>query len=157
MNTRSLVLISVVLVLLEAGCRTMGRHKVQFDAKDFMAYNSPGTGAIHGHAFVRGEAGRSHSAAGLKVFLMPLTPYTAERVKMMRDNQVLPPPDPRLQKYVWSVVADIMGSYRFEGLAPGSYVVYSTIVWSGRRTAGDHYVVVTTPLADGEVKHVVVN
>src|SRR5580693_6573500 len=116
MHTKHIVVLAAALALF--GCSTVNQSTA-FNAVDFRPYESPGTAEIHGHAFVRTDDGRIHKAAGLNVYLVPLTPYTDERAKIMQDNKTPTPTDPRLDKYVQAVVADAGGDFEFSGLPAG--------------------------------------
>jgi hypothetical protein len=149
----------VVLALAAAlfGCTT-ATQSVVFNEDDFAPYLAPGRAVIRGHAFVRTEDGRIHHASGLNVCLVPLTPYTEERARIMQAGDDPPPADPRLEKYVQTVVADNGGAFEFSNLPAGSYAVYCKITWWRRRlgASGDYYVVGRATVAAREKKHLVV-
>jgi hypothetical protein len=156
MHAKPIIVLAAALVLF--GCSTVNQSTA-FNAGDFKPYESPGTAVIRGHAFVRTDEGKIEKAAGLAVYLVPLTPYTGERAKIMLRNRTPAPADPLLEKYVQVVVADVSGDFEFSGLPAGSYVVYSRIEWHGRKfsdSAGDDYVVGEATVAQGEKKRLVV-
>lgn len=155
MHTKHILALAAAFVLF--GCTTVNQS-VAFNEADFRPYDWPGTAVIRGHAFVRTESGRKENAAGLNVYLVPLTPYTAERANIMAAENDPAPPDPRLARYVRTDLADNGGAFEFTGLPAGSYVVYCEISWWRRHlgASGDYYVVGRATVADGERKHLVV-
>jgi hypothetical protein len=156
MHTRYLVIVAAALAL--SGCSTVNQS-VAFNAADFKAYEAPGKALIQGHAFVRTADNAKHTAAGLNVYLVPLTPYTAERGSIMRSGKTPSPADPSLGQYVKTEVADIGGAFTFTGLPAGSYLVYCKIAWyarSRRAQGGDYYAVGKADVSEGEKKHLVV-
>ncbi len=152
---------TLILVLatagILAGCTT-AIQTIAFNETDFTPYLSSGHSVIHGHAFVRTDNGRLHHASGLDVCLVPLTPYTAERARIMAAGDTPPPADPRLANYVQTVIADNGGAFEFDRLPAGNYVVYCKITWWKRRLggSGDYYVVGRATVGDHEKKHLVV-
>jgi hypothetical protein len=155
MHAKHIVIITAVLTLL--GCSTVNQSTT-FNEADFAPYESTGKAVILGHAFVHIEDGRIFKAGGLNVYLVPLTPYTDERAKIIQSNKSPAPADPRLEKYTKVVVADIDGDFEFDGLPAGSYVVYCQIQWSRPklRLYGDIFVAGEAVVAQGETKHLVV-
>ena len=153
MTLRNIAVLAASLVLF--GCASVKQSAV-FNPADFAPYDSPGTAVIRGHAFARTDDGFKHNAAGLKVYLMPLTPYTEERAAIMHSGREPEPANPGLGQHVKVVIADIGGGFEFAGLPAGSYVVFSKIEWSRKHNSGDIYVVGQTSVASGEKKHLVV-
>jgi hypothetical protein len=153
MTLRYIAVLAASLALF--GCVAVKQSAV-FNAADFASYDLPGTAVIHGHAFARTDDGLKHNAAGLKVYLMPLTPYTEERAAIMRSGREPEAAEPGLNQHIKVVIADVSGGFEFAGLPPGGYVVYSKIEWSRKHSSGDYYVVGQTSVANGEKKHLVV-
>lgn len=153
MKTYSLLIF--VAILLSEGCVT--KQSTVFNAADFAPYEADGSAVIQGHAFVRTEDNAKHNAAGLPVYLMPLTPYTQERANIMMKGGEPEEASPGLSKYVKSTTADMGGRYTFTGLPTGSYVVYSKIEWSHyKRSGGSYYAVGKVTVKNGENRHLVV-
>jgi hypothetical protein len=155
MHTKYLVLIAAALALF--GCSTVDQSTT-FDEAAFGPYASPGTAVIHGHAFAHTDDARIFVAAGLNVYLVPLTTYTDEMAKIMQRNKIPSPADPRLEKYTKATIADIAGNFEFDGLPAGSYVVYCRIQWARPRlnSFGDYYIAGEAVVAEKETKHLVV-
>ena len=152
-SIQSSLVVLVALVLW--GCATSARQSIAFDPKDFKEV-APGTASIHGHAFVRTQNGRNHSAAGLNVYLVPLVPYTEERAKLMEAGKDPESSDPRLARYVKTVIADVDGAYEFKDLPAGNYLLYSKVEWENPNRVGKYYAVARTEVREGETKNVVV-
>jgi hypothetical protein len=72
--------------------------------------------------------------------------------------------DPRLEKYIKTTVGDVGGgTYQFEGLPAGSYLIYCKIDWEAkfaatrrRDASGQFYALARTQVSNGEHKNVVV-
>jgi len=107
--------------------------------------------------------------AGNKVLLVPVTPYTTARTKLFLRavdsklaNLLTPEADPRLQKYIRSVIADASGTFEFQNIPSGDYYVLCPIFWSVPNftlstideTGGVAFAKVT--VSDGETVKVVV-
>jgi hypothetical protein len=150
----SILAITVFLGL--CGCATVDQ-KAAFNEADFRPYTAQGTASIFGHAFARTDNGVKHTAAGLTVYLVPLTPYTEERANIMVAGREPSPADPQMDKYLKSVVADMGGQFKFDGLPAGSYLVFARIEWERRRTGGDFFVVGRGTVAAGQKLHLVVS
>ncbi len=142
--------------LLLAGCSTPVSQSLSFNEADFAAYRSPGTAVIQGHAFVRTNNGGKHGAAGLKIFLVPLTPYTEERAKIMEAEKDPAAADPRLDSYVRTTVGEWGGAFQFTELPAGDYLLYCKIEWVRPRQGGDYYATARAHVAKGEHKNVVI-
>jgi len=136
---------------------------VSFNEADYKSYESVGGAVIHGHAFVRSDTGVKHGAAGVNIYLVPLTAYTEERAKIMESGKEPAAADPRLENYIKTTVGDWGGDYKFEGLPAGKYLLYCKIDWerqypnSMRRAgSGEVYAVARAQVSGGEHKSVVI-
>lgn len=148
---------------LLAGCSTPVTQTVSFNEADYKPYEAAGTAVIHGHAFVRSDTGVKHGAAGINIYLVPLTAYTEERAKIMESGKEPAGADPRLENYIKTTVGDWGGDYKFEGLPAGKYLLYCKIEWeqqypnSMRRAgSGEVYAVARAQVSSGEHKSVVI-
>lgn len=149
------VLFAISFLLGLGGCSTVDQ-KASFNEVDFQPYLASGRSAVFGHAFVRTPNGVKHTAAGLPVRLVPLTPYTEERAEIMLAGKTPSPADPRMDKYVRTEVADMGGQFAFGDLPAGSYLVFCKIEWFGGRYGGvDYFAVAKATVAAGQRKHVV--
>jgi hypothetical protein len=159
----SLRFLAMSAALLVSACSTIVNQSVAFNDADYGFSSVPGTAIVAGHAFVRSDTGAKHTAAGIQISLVPLTPYTEERAKIMELGKDPAPADPGLAKYVRTTVGDLGGSYKFEGLPAGSYLIFCRIEWErpfagGRRRdgSGDFYGLARVQISNGEHKIVVV-
>ncbi len=150
-------------VLLVSACSTIVNQSVPFNDADYGAFSAAGTAIVAGHAFVRSDTGVKRSAAGIQISLVPLTPYTEERAKIMESGKDPAPADSNLTKYIRTTVGDLDGSYKFEGLPAGSYLIFCRIQWerpfaNGRRRdgSGNFYALARVRISNGEQKSVVV-
>jgi hypothetical protein len=150
--------------LLWSGCSSPVNQSVSFDEADYKPYEAPGTAVIRGHAFVRSDTGMKHGAAGLIIYLVPLTAYTEERAKIMESGKEPVPADSRLDQYIKTTVGDVGGgTFQFRNLPAGKYLIYCKIDWEAklvqsriRDASGDFYALARTQVSNGELKNVVV-
>ena len=124
---------AVLLAFLAlGGCHT---PTVAFDPKAAAFVNEKGSTRIDAHAFFRAGNGRVVYAAGEYVHLVPVTPYSEQRMAMLYGGRklaraslsIFDDPDPEYKKYVRSVKAESNGRASFENVAPGDYFVASTV------------------------------
>ena len=109
-----------------------------FDPAAAAIIHDHGKGIIEGKAFATNSSGQVVHAAGQRVYLVPATPYARERFAVQflggRDLPVWIPDlrevDPRYRDYVRTTVSDSGGSFRFETLAPGTYIVATQVAWT---------------------------
>lgn len=150
-------------VFLLGGCSTPVAQSVSFNEAEYKYIEASGTAVIHGHAFVRSDTGVKHGAAGINIYLVPLTAYTEERAKIMESGKEPAAADPRLENYIKTTVGDWGGDYKFEGLPAGKYLLYCKIEWerqnfnSMRRDGyGNFYALARAQVSNGEHKSVVI-
>lgn len=133
-----------------------------FDEAEYTPYAGTGTSTITGQAFLKTRAGEVRLGAGNTVELVPLTPYTRERLnRATLGGQHLEPRDPRLAQYVRTTVADGNGNFEFRNVPAGDYVALCLITWeyvasaySRATTGGQAYGIVK--VGPGETVKVVV-
>jgi hypothetical protein len=155
MHKLSTLMLALALLIGLGGCATVDQ-KVPFNDGEFQRYLAPGSATLSGHAFVRTPNGIKHTAAGLPVYLVPLTPYTKERAEIMLVGKIPSPADSRMDKYVKTEIADMSGQFSFGELPAGSYLIYSKIEWEGGRYGDMTYWAVAKATIDaGQKKHVV--
>ena len=127
---------------MEAKAKELKELKESFDEADYVPFAKPGTGSISGQAFAKTKGGNVRYAAGDKITLIPTTVYGVTWMGMMRRDisSVLSygnnpdyikhlPMDPRAATFTRTTTADAEGRFRFDELAPGDYVVFTTIRW----------------------------
>ena len=127
---------------MEAKAKELKELKESFDEADYVPFAKPGTGSISGQAFAKTKGGNVRYAAGDKITLIPTTVYGVTWMGMMRRDisSVLSygnnpdyikhlPMDPRAATFTRTTFADAEGRFRFDELAPGEYLVFTTISW----------------------------
>ena len=117
-----LMIIAVMLV----SCAGIEPETFPFEESSFTRYSNKGTSRIVGSAFMRTRAGDVKTGAGCTVELIPATPHTVERFTVSRR---VGPRDPRLAKYVRTTVADAQGSFEFNNIPAGDYILSCVIKW----------------------------
>lgn len=123
-------LFAPLVALALIGCGTMS-PSVPFNADTHDYAMRAGHSTIVGQAFLRQVNGGIVYGAGNVVALLPLTPYVAELETLLLN----PPPfttitfDQRVAAYMRQTRADGAGVFRFSGLAPGRYLLETTIIW----------------------------
>ena len=153
-------LITFLLVIFSTGCVSPPLTvKTPVNTNDYVNYGKQGTGAIAGEAFGRTKGGDIKIAAGLRVFLDPVTPYSTEVYKTLSNSGDLRKQraedtvvfDPLMLKYRRTVIADSTGHFRFQNIPKGDYFVTCYISWLNVNfwTGGWH--VKRVRIADGEV------
>jgi len=148
-------------------------------AADYYPYSKPGTAAINGQAFVVVRGGdvlldgtgylttisdNARTASGSDVTLDPATPFamdwymkTGTSLRRFADA----PKDPAFRAARRKTVADETGKFKFENLAPGRYIIRTTITW---QTPRDSYRMMTqggvasavVDVAEGEQKTLII-
>lgn len=101
-----------------------------YDDAEYAPYREIGSGRITGQAFGRSSDGTTYSAAGLGVYLSPVTSYSREwyRRTVLRGDS-LSNFDPRARSFITRTVAGTDGDFYFDHLPAGEYYVISWINW----------------------------
>jgi hypothetical protein len=127
---RSITCIMVMSALL-GGCITPPhQHQMMtpFDESVLQGFAGKGASTITGQAFLKTRGGDVKFGAGNKVFLVPVTSYTTEALRALRDGEQLQL-DPRLGKYIRTAIADGNGNFEFQNIPSGDYHIECPIVW----------------------------
>lgn len=131
---------AMALAAALAGCVTVPT-KTAFDAEQERVaarQMQPGDATIRGNAFIHAETGRTYTAAGDWVTLIPVTPYAEERMQAIfgprhrndvRWGRRTDPADPRYLALTRQVKANIHSRFAFENLQPGAYFVTAYVQW----------------------------
>jgi hypothetical protein len=127
--------------VLLAACVTV-QPTVEFDAEQqafAQKQMGKGTGKVTGYAFYHPETGRTYTAGGDWVFLIPVTPHAQERMRIaygeararpLLSLRALPtPPDEEFAALTHKVKADIHGKFEFENVMPGRWFVTARVQW----------------------------
>jgi hypothetical protein len=119
----------LLLATLTIGCT----HEMQssFVKEDFAQYEGKGTSAVAGQAFLTTRGGNVKYGAGRAVYLIPVTPYTAEWVQNCLSGTFGKKAtlDPRLSQYVKIAQADGEGRFQFSEIPAGNYYLACYITW----------------------------
>lgn len=131
-------ILAVTLVI--SGCITPPvKQSVAYDETAFARYAERGSSSIYGDAFLKTKGGETRTAAGIPIYLVPLTSYTNERGKIMWERKEPESADPRLARFVRTTKGDSQGRFAFSNLPAGSYLIYCKIEWmlpDGSTTGG---------------------
>jgi len=112
-----------------------------FDPAEMEWAKAPGPNRIRGDGFLRTRGGDVKTCAGLDVWLVPVSNYTAEWASRNYDGQnggykpklMSLNPYPSLSQaatqYVLAKKCDAQGRFAFESLADGAYYVVATVTW----------------------------
>ena len=96
-------------------------------------FSQPGTGSIAGQAFAVTRGDDVKPAAGRTVVLHPdceaIREYyaTAAAEDEKRAYALVSPPP---EEFTKTTIADATGTFQFDGLAPGRYVVVTSVNWT---------------------------
>lgn len=111
-------------------------------AADIAPFDVPGRGTVTGQGFLRQAGGGVVTCAGSDVFLAPGIPLTKRFFAVANEggNPVLK--QGRLSQIHPSAFrigqCDAQGNFEFSGVAPGDWVVATTVNWTvGNRAQGD--------------------
>jgi hypothetical protein len=127
--------------LLLAACVTV-KPTVEFDeAQKAFAQKQvgKGTGTVTGYAFYHPDTGRTYTAGGDWIVLIPATPYAEERMRIIYGEARARPilsframptaPDDDFVELTRKVKADIHGKFEFENVMPGRWFVTARVKW----------------------------
>lgn len=129
--------LAIVALVSLAGCAGMIRPPARpehvmsrsFDPNEFAAYTQAGTGSISGQSFLKTRGGDVKYCAGNEVLLVPATPYTEEWFRWAIVAGYGVRPDPRIQQYAKTMLADGEGRFTFDALAGGGYLLACNVRW----------------------------
>jgi hypothetical protein len=113
---------------------------VSYDPSQGSYIHDKGEGRIEGQAFLLRDSGSVIYAAGRPVYLIPVTEYSAARIDtLFRGRQFVSAyaasfrqfadTDPDYLRDQRITRADNRGRFSFELLAPGRYIVMTTLTW----------------------------
>ncbi len=120
-----------------------------FDSARAKRLVSDGPNSITGRAIMKRRDGSIASCAGQKVFLVPVTAYSAVRIRalygsdqrgvMIGTSSIRFDPDPpEYSQLVRSTECDRDGNFRFQRVADGAFFVTAVVRWDsqGKREGG---------------------
>jgi len=102
------------------------------DSTEYDAYMTNGTFELSGQAFLTTKDGQVKPAAGRLVTVDPATSYARAWFRQYGTDPRRfedPAPDSRFAAARRTTIADADGRFRFARLAPGNYLVRSTVEW----------------------------
>jgi hypothetical protein len=157
----------IAIAAFGAGCvtQTTPQPTIPFDESALLPFGGKGTSTITGQAFLKTAGGEVRYGAGDNVLLIPVTPYTTEKVEwfvgansinagigiMALQNNL------GLQKYIRTVIGDGSGNFEFQNIPAGDYYILCPIFWSvpdSDMTGG--VALAKTHVGDGETVKIVV-
>jgi len=130
------------------------------DAAEYRAFLQGGAAELRGQAFLTTRGGEVRVAAGRVVTLDPATTYAREWFRrfgadVARFDAV--PPDTTFIKARKTTTANAEGRFRFSGLAPGDYIVRTTVTWEVGSEMQGGVVAALVSVKEGQTEEVVLN
>lgn len=135
------LLLAALLVAAVSACNTV-QQTVAFDETQSAFARKQvgrGSGSISGYAFFHAPTGRTYTAGGDWVTLVPATAYAQERIRILYGPRhvrsrlsLTAVPGDAAEEYVAltrRVKADIHGKFAFEDVMPGRWFVTATVRW----------------------------
>ena len=124
----------------------------EFD-KEYVQYSKPGSGSIHGQAFLQQRNGATVKAAGRVVYLDPATTLATQWFEQYGQYYMPPddvsPPSKLFNGARRQTIADADGKFKFASLPDGSYYIRTTVTWE---TVAYRVLYVSTSTQGGIVK-----
>jgi len=134
----------ILTMLLLGGCAGFMQQRIQripFPGEEYARLSKMGTGTatVHGQVFMKTMVGEVRYGAGNEVRLAPVTTYSTQVLEVTGNwnytNYTIPPkfvpeePDPRLDDYAATTMADGEGRFEFRNVPPGGYYLTSSVIW----------------------------
>ena len=137
-----LLLLAVAVCLGMTACGPAGKVKLsqQFRSDEVEFIKHRGANTVWGSAYLKDRGDGPRTCAGNKVLLVPVTPYSSERMiahygntraGYTERNKSFENDDPFYLAYTRESVCDEKGRFLFKYVPDGDYFVTSLIVWSG--------------------------
>ena len=147
-----------------------------FDEQAAAAQMQPGSGALHGNAFMRQKGGGVVTCAGADVSLIPVTGYATERLSRIygqapAENEVsavdirtalstrieFSPDVPAYKEFMHKTKCDGQGEFDFSDLKDGSYYVTTYVVWEVGALRQGGFLATQTKVRNGEVSKIIMS
>ncbi|CDT53427.1 putative lipoprotein [Vibrio coralliirubri] len=142
MKKLSLIAVAIGSIAL-AGCATVTPMQNTFAPSDVEWSQEEGDATVRGQAFLRTVGGEVKTCAGYQIDMVPVSPYSEERISIIYGNTVkgfrstspfsaggTPPQAPaEFLNYNLVSVCDATGSFEFEDVPAGEYFIVSGITW----------------------------
>lgn len=145
-SLRSCVCLSAATVsmLAMSTCAPTTTHQITspFDLAKASAIHALGNNKISGSALIRQQGGGVVTCAGNEVRLIPVTPYTTERMRLLygsdergyrsiwQGSPVFQPDPPDYYTAQRVTTGDPQGMFEFESVPDGAYYLMTTVTWS---------------------------
>ena len=131
--------IAILFVVALAGCGAPALQVITnvYNPEDAAYIHEEGNAVIEGQGFLRTMVGEVRTCAGAKVYLIPVTEDSTERIYKLYgninkgENSVNRVVDAPAQYYrdTRQTVCDAEGDFRFTGIPSGEYFVTTSIFW----------------------------
>lgn len=135
---KKVILIKFLAISFALNAQTEIMPKSPFDEADAKQRMEKGNSTVYGKVIVNEGLGRKvyFAPAGTLVFLYPLTPYIQEYIelkeKYLKDPKYVVYLDETPGKYrLQAEVKNRDGEFEFNNLKPGSYLLTSTVTYTG--------------------------
>ena len=114
-----------------ANAATPAKVSSPFIEAEYRRYARGGNATLTGVASMKTAGGEVKPGAACVVTVVPATPYTRERFRLMSQypRAQLEAPDSRLEAYTRTAVADANGKFTCDHLPAGDYILTCTIRW----------------------------
>lgn len=156
----SLIFTSLILY----ACVSAPQIRSQFDPEQAAFIHEKGPAILTGQAFLRRKDGMVVYAAGSKVWLIPRTTYSEERMAAIYGDRKInsyllkmPQTDPRYHEMVRETKADGEGRFQFEHLADGYYYVSTHVNWEVDGSDQGGSIMETVRITGGKSAHVILS
>lgn len=136
-----------------------------FNAAEVAWAKAKGTNEVTGQGFLRQQGGNVVTCAGEEVDLVPVAPYSSERLGSLYGNTIkgyvepyLAPKLPAAETgYVESWLksqCDAQGKFKFSALANGDYFLVTQVIWYAGNSQQGGYLMQQVSLHGNEQKDV---
>lgn len=137
----------------------------QFNAGDVAWSKAKGTNSLSGEAFLRQQGGGVVTCAGAVVVLVPVAPYSTERMMARYGSATsgyvdpilgptLPAPDAGYAESFRNTRCDAQGKFTFSDLPDGNYYLATQVVWYVGNAEQGGYLMQRVSFQGGEHKQV---
>lgn len=147
-----------------------------FDEQAAAAQMQPGSGVLHGNAFMRQRGGGVVTCAGSDVVLQPVTAYASERIvdiygsgPAVGDTVALPirdaihtkvsfsPDIPAYRDSMRHTRCDGQGDFEFSSLRDGNYYVVTRVVWQVGALPQGAFLMAQIKVGNGKVDKIIMS
>lgn len=168
-------LVVMCLFVLLFGCGKVGKPTItlqnSYDADATRTLLENGDATIKGSALLRQAGGGVVTCAGNEVNLIPVTPYSTERISYLYGNTTRAFLDPYNQnisgfandnqEYLASgmkkAMCDAQGYFKFNNIKPGAYYITTRIIWQAGYMPEGGGLMQKVDVAKGETKEIVLS